>query len=64
MAHHACQMMAMNGHLTVPLEKLESTNGSLGDKWRTYAYRQAVGILKKFPTRFSARSVPRVCRFV
>jgi hypothetical protein len=52
----ACQMFSsahtnLNAHLTGPLEKLEGINAALGDTWRTYAYRKAVGILKKLPKR-------------
>jgi DNA polymerase/3'-5' exonuclease PolX len=57
-AQLACQLFSssatnLNAHLTGPLEKLESMNQSLGDSWRTYAYRKAVGILKKLPHRVS-----------
>jgi hypothetical protein len=39
----------LNAHITEVLEKLESVNASLGDKWRAYAYRKAVGIVRRLP---------------
>jgi DNA polymerase/3'-5' exonuclease PolX len=39
-----------NGHLTQELERLEQMYAATGDTWRTYAYRKAVGILKRYPT--------------
>jgi len=50
----ACQTFSnshrnLNAHITVFLEKLEEMNGNIGDTWRTYAYRKAVGILKRLP---------------
>jgi ribosomal protein S13 len=52
----ACQMFSSgvinhNSHLTDKLERLEELNSALADKWREYAYRKAVGILKKYPKR-------------
>lgn len=54
-SHLACQIFSsqhknLNGHITSHLEQLESMNDAIGDKWRTYAYRKAVGIFKKLPT--------------
>lgn len=58
--HLACQMTSssvvnLNEHLTKPLERLEQIFTATGDKWRQYAYRKAVGVLKRHPKKVQTR---------
>ena len=57
----ACQQPSValvnhNPHVTAVLERLEEINTGLGDKWRTYSYRKAVGIVKQFPRRIATEA--------
>ena len=50
----ACQQQSSglvnhNANITDVLERLEEMNAAVGDKWRSYSYRKAVGIVKQFP---------------
>ena len=50
----ACQQQSSalvnhNSAITEVLERLEEMNAAVGDKWRSYSYRKAVGIVKQFP---------------
>ena len=50
----ACQTQSSalvnhNANITEVLERLEEMNAAVGDKWRAYSYRKAVGIVKQFP---------------
>ena len=52
----ACQqpstaLINHNPHISSILERLEEMNAGVGDKWRAYSYRKAVGIVKGWPTR-------------
>ena len=50
----ACQQYSSslvnhNANITEVLERLEEMNAAVGDKWRAYSYRKAVGIVKQYP---------------
>ena len=57
----ACQQQSgglvnHNANITDVLERLEEMNAAVGDKWRAYSYRKAVGIVKQFPRPIKTES--------